>query len=225
MAEIIVALDHKSATAALSLVDRLPKLRWAKVGAMLYVREGPAMVRALRERGIDVFLDLKWHDIPHQVTGAVRAAADLGVSMATVHTLGGPTMLAAAREAAAAMRLVGVTVLTSLSAGELAVVLGRDTAATEREALRLGHMALDAGLAGVVASPLEVAAMRAAFGVGPWIVVPGIRPLGEDADDQRRTADARSAAQAGASHLVVGRPITGSANPSLVYERLCDEAS
>jgi orotidine-5'-phosphate decarboxylase len=86
-------------------------------------------------------------------------------------------------------------------------------------------MALDAGLAGVVASPLEVAAMRAAFGVGPWIVVPGIRPLGEDADDQRRTADARSAAQAGASHLVVGRPITGSANPSLVYERLCDEAS
>jgi orotidine-5'-phosphate decarboxylase len=224
MAEVIVALDHDSGAAALALVERLPGLRWAKVGATLYVREGPAVVRALRDRGVDVFLDLKWHDIPRQVAGAARAAADLGVSLATVHGLGGPAMLAAARAAADAMRLVAVTVLTSHDAGELAQVLGRADAVPEREVLRLARLALEAGLDGVVAGAAEVRALRAALGPSPWIVVPGIRPAGGPPDDQRRTADPRTAAAAGASHLVVGRPVTGASDPGRVYHLLSEEA-
>jgi orotidine-5'-phosphate decarboxylase len=224
MAEVIVALDHDSGAAALALVERLPGLRWAKVGATLYVREGPAVVRALRDRGVDVFLDLKWHDIPHQVAGAARAAADLGVSLATVHGLGGPAMLAAARTAAGAMRLVAVTVLTSHDAAELAQVLGRADAVPEREALRLARLAVEAGLDGVVSGAAEVRPLRAALGPGPWIVVPGIRLPGEPPDDQRRTADPRTAAAAGASHLVVGRPVTGASEPGRVYHLLSEEA-
>jgi orotidine-5'-phosphate decarboxylase len=224
VAEVIVALDHDSAAAALALVERLPGLRWAKVGATLYVHEGPAIVRALRDRGVDVFLDLKWHDIPHQVAGAVRAAADLGVSLATVHGLGGPAMMAAARHAAGALRLVAVTVLTSHDAQELSRILGRGDAAPEREVLRLAQLAMEAGLHGVVAGAGEVAALRAALGPVAWMVVPGIRPAGGPADDQRRTADARTAAVAGASHLVVGRPVTGASDPGRVYQLLCEEA-
>lgn len=225
MAEVIVALDHDSASAALALVERLPGLRWAKVGATLYVREGPAIVRALRDRGVQVFLDLKWHDIPYQVAGAVRAAADLGVSLATVHALGGPAMMAAAGEAARAMRLVAVTVLTSHDETELGRVLGRPAASPGAEALRLARQAVQAGLAGVVAAAGEAAALRVALGPSAWLVVPGIRPAGSAADDQRRTAEPSAAARAGATHLVVGRPITGAADPSRVYQRMCEEAA
>ncbi|HET7039514.1 MAG TPA: orotidine-5'-phosphate decarboxylase [Gemmatimonadales bacterium] len=224
MAEVIVALDQDSAAAALTLVERLPGLKWAKVGATLYVREGPAVVRALRDRGVEVFLDLKWHDIPNQVAGAARAAADLGVSLASVHTLGGPAMLQAARAAAGPMRLVGITVLTSHDAAELGTVIGRSAVRPEDEVLRLAGIARDAGLAGVVAGAGEVAPIRKALGGQMWLVVPGIRAAGSPPDDQRRTADAGSAARAGATHLVVGRPITGAVDPDLVYQRLCQEA-
>jgi orotidine-5'-phosphate decarboxylase len=224
VAELIVALDHDSAPSALALVERLPGLRWAKVGATLFGREGPAVVRALRERGIEVFLDLKWHDIPHQVAGAVRAAAHHGVSLATVHALGGPAMLGAAKAAAGALRLVAVTVLTSHDATDLARVLGRGDARPEQEVLRLARLAVEAGLDGVVAAADEIAPLRAALGSTPWIVVPGIRPAGGAVDDQRRTADARTAAAAGASHLVVGRPITGASDPGRVYQQLAEEA-
>lgn len=224
MAEVIVALDQDSSAAALALVERLPGLKWAKVGATLYVREGPAVIRALRDRGIEVFLDLKWHDIPYQVAGAVRAAADLGVSLASVHTLGGPAMLKAAREAAGSMRLIGITVLTSHDAAELGTVVGRPDVHPEAEVLRLARLAVDAGLAGVVAGATEIAPIRKALGRELWLVVPGIRPAGSLPDDQRRTAEAGSAARAGATHLVVGRPITGAVDPDLVYQRLCEEA-
>lgn len=224
MAEIIVALDHESAAEMLALVDRLPGLRWGKVGATLFAREGPEVVRMLRGRGIRVFLDLKWHDIPHQVAGAVRAAAALDVELATVHALGGAAMLKAAQEAAGPMRLVAVTVLTSHSAAELGEVLGREEADPAAEADRLARLARSAGLAGVVASPVEALRLRALLGPDAWLVVPGVRPSGSPADDQRRTATAEVAARAGASHLVVGRPVTRAADPQAVYEGLCREA-
>jgi orotidine-5'-phosphate decarboxylase len=224
VAEIIVALDQPGAAAALALADRLPGLRWAKVGATLFAHEGPAVIRALQQRHIRVFLDLKWHDIPHQVAGAARVAADLGVSLATVHALGGREMLAAARAAAGPMALVAVTVLTSHTAQALGEILGRDDLELRAEVLRLGQLAAGAGLAGVVSSPLEVADLRAALGPAAWIVVPGIRPAGSSPDDQRRTGAAAAAVGAGATHLVVGRPISGADEPAAVYQRLCEEA-
>jgi orotidine-5'-phosphate decarboxylase len=224
VAEIVVALDHQDGRRALALVDSLQGLRWAKVGATLFLREGPAMIRALRERGILVFLDLKWHDIPHQVSGAVAAASSLGVSLATVHALGGRDMLTAARAAAGAMQLVAVTVLTSHTDAAFGEVLGRQVEARS-EVIRLGQLAGAVGLAGVVASPLEVAPLRAALGPAALIVVPGIRPAGTAANDQRRTADAATAARAGATHLVVGRPITEADDPVAVYQRLCLEVA
>jgi orotidine-5'-phosphate decarboxylase len=224
VAEIIVALDQPEAGAALALVDRVPDLRWAKVGATLFTREGPAVIRALQHRGVSVFLDLKWHDIPYQVEGAVKVASELGVSLATLHALGGREMLAAAREAAGSMPLVAVTVLTSHTDAAFGEVLDRRLE-IRSEVLRLGRLAAEAGLAGVVSSPLEVAALRAVLGPGAWIVVPGIRPAGSVPDDQRRTAAAAAAVEAGATHLVVGRPITGAAEPALVYQRLCEEVA
>jgi orotidine-5'-phosphate decarboxylase len=223
MAELIVALDHDDGDAALRLVDRLPGVRWVKVGATLYVREGPAVVTALRERGIRVFLDLKWYDIPHQVAGAVRAAAGLGVELATVHALGGVEMLGAAAAAAGGMRLVAVTVLTSHTAATYGEAVGRIPTDMAAETRRLAELAVHAGLDGVVSAAGEVAALRRALGPGPWLVVPGIRPAGAPADDQRRTAGAREAVDAGATHLVVGRPITGAADPIRVYEAMCKE--
>jgi orotidine-5'-phosphate decarboxylase len=225
MAELIVALDLDSADDVERLLDRLPGVRWAKVGSTLFTREGPGIVRRLQRRGIWVFLDLKWHDIPHQVAGAVRAAADLGVDLATVHALGGPAMMAAAQEAAGTMRLVAVTVLTSHSGRDLADVLGRPGADAAAEVERLARTAGESGLAGVVASPMEVARLRRILGPGAWLVVPGIRPGGSPVDDQARTASVREAVHAGATHLVVGRPITRAAEPSLVYQAMMEEAT
>lgn len=225
MAEVIVALDLDSSADVERLLDRLPGLHWAKVGATLFAREGPAVVRLLQRREVRVFLDLKWHDIPHQVAGAVRAAADLGVDLATVHALGGPAMLRAAQHATDAMRLVAVTVLTSHAATELAAILGRADARPEAEAERLARMVADAGLAGVVTSPVESAKLREILGPEAWLVVPGIRPGGSPPDDQVRTASAAEATAAGASHLVVGRPITRSTDPQAVYQTLCAEAN
>jgi len=224
MAEVIVALDLDSAAAVDRLLDQLPGLRWAKVGATLFTREGPGIVRRLQDRGVRVFLDLKWHDIPHQVAGAVRAAADLGIGLATVHALGGPAMLAAAQAAAGDMPLAAVTILTSHSPAELAAVLGGGAPDPAREAERLARMAVGAGLAGVVASPLEAARLRPALGHGAWLIVPGIRPAGSPPEDQARTATASDAVRWGATHLVVGRPIIRAGVPGAVYQQLCTEA-
>lgn len=224
MAEVIVALDLATASAVERMLDRLPGLRWAKVGATLFTREGPTVIRVLEQRGVRVFLDLKWHDIPHQVAGAVRAAADLGVALATVHALGGPAMMAAAQAAAAGMPLVAVTILTSHAPPDLAAVMGSDAADPGTEAERLARMAMRAGLAGVVASPLEAARLRAALGPAALLVVPGIRAIGSPADDQARTATAGQAVRQGATHLVVGRPITGADAPEAVYQGLSAEA-
>jgi orotidine-5'-phosphate decarboxylase len=201
------------------MLDRLPKLRWVKVGSVLMTAAGTGLVRELRARGLQVFLDLKWHDIPSTVAGAVRAAGELEVAMATVHTLGGPTMLKAAAGAApASLALVGVTVLTSHEESEYAAVVGRPSVKLLDEASRLARSAISAGLAGVVCSPLEVERIRAGVGEEALIVVPGIRRPGDAEGDQSRTATPAEAIRDGATHLVVGRPILTAEDPAAALE-------
>lgn len=224
MAEIVVALDLPGGTEALRLLDRLPDARWVKVGPILMTREGPALLRTLIDRGHRVFLDLKWHDIPNTVAGAVAAARDLGVSMATLHTLGGPAMMeAAARVAAPELDLVGVTVLTSHDPGSYAGAVGRREVDLAAEVERQSAAAMAAGLAGVVCSPREVGRVRPVVGDGR-IVVPGIRRRGDAAGDQVRVATAAEAAAQGATHLVVGRPILLAADPAAAHQALLEEA-
>lgn len=223
MVELIVAFDVPSGRAALDLAGRLPGLRWAKLGPALYVREGPVLMREFTARGIQVFLDLKWHDIPSVVAGAVAVAQLEGAAMATVHALAGPAVLAAAAHAGGGdLALLGVTVLTSHTAGEFERVVGRGVPDLAFEAERLARLALTAGCRGVVASGRELTLLRAAFGPTPWIVVPGIRAPEDVAGDQARTVSAADAARGGASHIVVGRPITQAADPVAVYRRLLD---
>jgi orotidine-5'-phosphate decarboxylase len=176
--------------------------------------EGPGLVRELAGRGLSVFLDIKWHDIPNTVESAVRSARGLGVRMATVHTLGGPAMLRAAAAAAEdAIAMLGVTVLTSHDEGEYAATLGRPSVRLLDEAARLARSAISAGLAGVVCSPLEIDRIRSGLGPEPLIVVPGIRRPGDQAGDQSRTATPEEAVRQGATHLVVGRPILTAPDP------------
>jgi len=215
-AELIVALDVADRAAAARAVATLaPAVRFFKVGLELFTAAGPAAVEEVRGAGARVFLDLKIHDIPATARGAARSAARLGADLITVHALGGPAMIAAAREsveaADTATRVLAVTVLTSLADEELAA-LGVAGPAAEA-AVRLGRMAVRAGAHGLVASPREVAPLRAALGPSVVLVVPGVRPAGADAGDQRRTLTPRETVAAGADYLVVGRPILASADP------------
>jgi len=224
VAEVILALDVPSADVGRRLLDRLPRLRWVKVGSVLMTREGAPMVSELRERGLQVFLDLKWHDIPNTVAGAVEAAASLGVAMATVHTLGGEAMLRAAQAKAGPVGLVGVTVLTSHDAAGYAAATGRGGVLLEAEAARLAGVAAQAGLRGVVCSPHEIGVVRPALPEGAWVVVPGVRRLADAVGDQARVATPAEAAQRGATHLVVGRPLLQAADPASVLDELQGEA-
>ena len=224
MAELVVALDLSTADDAEALVDRLPDLEWVKVGPILFVQEGPTIVDRLKQRGLSVFLDLKWYDIPNTVAGAVTAAAQRGVDLATVHALGGAGMLDAAAAASGPMELVAVTVLTSYGPDGYWNTVGRKGVPDlGSEVGRLAELAIGAGVEGVVASPLEVPALRSALGPDPLIVTPGIRPSDSNRDDQRRTAEPASAVRAGATHLVVGRPITRAEDPAAVYDRIRQE--
>jgi orotidine-5'-phosphate decarboxylase len=225
VADLVLALDVAGASEAFALLDRLPTLRWVKIGSILMTREGPALVRQLGDRGLNVFLDLKWHDIPHTVAGAVAAARDLGVAMATVHTLGGRAMLEAAAVAAGSgLALVGVTVLTSYDASTYGVALGRGEVELDSEVERLARAALEAGLRGVVCSPREVSLLRKVLGPDAYIVVPGIRRGSDPAGDQVRVSSAEDASRRGATHLVVGRPVLEAKNPAGVLEELMREA-
>jgi orotidine-5'-phosphate decarboxylase len=226
VSEVIVALDLPSGDEALRLLDRLPDVAWVKVGSILMTREGPGLVRRLVDRGLRVFLDLKWHDIPNTVAGAVAAARDQGVSMATVHALGGPRMLeAAAAEAGEALGLVGVTVLTSHDAATYGAAVGRDGVDLLAEVERHAAAAIGSGLRGIVCSPQEVARVRARVGAGAWLVVPGIRRAGDAAGDQVRTAGPADAVRAGATHLVVGRPILAAGDPGAAFAAIRAEAA
>jgi orotidine-5'-phosphate decarboxylase len=224
MAELILALDVPREADALRLLDRLPTLRWVKVGPILMTREGPSFLRALTGRGLKVFLDLKWHDIPHTVAGAVAAAREVGVAMITVHTLGGKAMLEAATVAGAGeIALLGVTVLTSHEPASYAQAVGRSDVDIPREVERQALIAAEAGLQGVVCSPREVSLLRRRLGSGFQIVVPGIRRRTDPAGDQARVATAKDAVANGATHLVVGRPVLQAPDPEAAYEEFLKE--
>ena len=225
MAEIVLALDLPEADAALRFLDRLPELRWVKLGPILITRAGAPFVQKLAARGLRVFLDLKWHDIPSTVAGAVGAARELGVSMATVHALGGSGMLeAASRTAGDTVALVGVTVLTSYDAASYAQAIGRSDVSLEAEVVRLAGVARAAGLQGIVCSPREIGAVRREWSGAPVIVVPGIRRRTDPPGDQIRVSTAGDAARDGATHLVVGRPLLQANDPAAVLRELSEEA-
>jgi orotidine-5'-phosphate decarboxylase len=225
MAELILALDVHSREEAFHILDQLPELGWVKIGPILMTREGPSIVRELTQRGLRVFLDLKWHDIPNTVAGAVTAGREIGVSMATVHTLGGPEMLKAAADAAGdALELLGVTVLTSHSADSYGSTIGRAKVDLTQEVERLGLIAARAGLRGVVCSPHEVSLLRRRLGPALDIVVPGIRRGSDAAGDQVRVATAEDAVHNGATHLVIGRPLLQSSDPAATFKAFLKEA-
>jgi orotidine-5'-phosphate decarboxylase len=224
VSELILALDVPRASDAFRVLDRVPELRWVKVGSILMTREGPDFVRILVDRGLKVFLDLKWHDIPNTVAGAVAAARELGVSMATVHVLGGSAMLEAAVVAAGGdLAVIGVTVLTSHDPASYAHTIGRNEVDLLHEVERQALIAALAGLRGVVCSPLEVSLLRRRLGAELYIVVPGIRRRSDPPGDQARVASAKDASSNGATHLVVGRPILHAEDPAAVLEELMKE--
>jgi len=214
---LIVALDVSTAVAARKIVAAVGDSAQAyKVGMQLYTAEGPSIVRELVASGRSVFLDLKYHDIPNTVAAAVREAAELGVSMLTVHASGGGKMLTAATVAASSRKpgllVLAVTVLTSLDDVELGKIGLR--ASVVEQVLRLTALARSNGCKGVVASAREAAALREEFGSDLTIVTPGVRPAGSGNDDQIRVVTPAEAIAAGASHIVVGRPITEAKDPA-----------
>jgi orotidine-5'-phosphate decarboxylase len=221
---LIVALDVPEEALAMVLVDALAgHVGMFKVGSQLFTSAGPDMVRAIVARGERVFLDLKFHDIPNTVAGAVASAARLGVSLLTVHGLGGKAMLEAAAGAIPAMgtRLLAITVLTSHDERTLGEVgVGRTLPEEVRE---LARLARSAGIDGVVASPHEVPLLREACGKDLLIVTPGIRPAGARAGDQARAATPAAALAAGADYLVVGRPVTEAADPAAAARAIVKE--
>jgi orotidine-5'-phosphate decarboxylase len=228
---IIVALDGMEPARALAFCAAVPGLRWVKVGLELFTAAGPEVVQELRAQGLRVFLDLKFHDIPATMAGACRSAARLGAELITVHAAAGSEALAAAAAAAraeaeacglAAPTLLAVTVLTSWEAERFRTEL----AIAEPPATyvpRLAGLAAAAGIGGCVCSPLEVAALRAAHPLPFALVTPGIRPAGAERGDQARVLGPAEAIAAGASQLVIGRPITAAADPAAAFTACCAE--
>ncbi len=211
----IVALDVRTLDEALTLVDRLGEdADFYKVGSELFTAAGPDVVRALRDRGKDVFLDLKFHDIPNTVAGACRSAAALGARILTVHASGGRRMLEAARDAAGdGCGVLAVTVLTSLDAAELGQAWGRSAPVIEDEVLRLAERAAQAGLHGIVCSGQEAAQVRDRHGDALALLIPGLRASGAATQDQSRVVTPEAALEAGASYLVLGRMVSGAEDP------------
>jgi orotidine-5'-phosphate decarboxylase len=216
----IVALDYPDSDSAMQLVQTLDqRCRFYKVGSELFAAAGPEVVQWLRDFGCDVFLDLKFHDIPNTVAGAVRKVASMGVRLATVHASGGSRMMRAAVEAAGdKCGILGVTILTSLDDAQLGEAWGKDRVDVENEVLRLAELTRSAGAHGIVCSGQEAMAVQSRHGDGLKLLVPGIRLDGDSAGDQSRVVSPAAAAQAGASYIVVGRSVTGSANPRAAME-------
>jgi orotidine-5'-phosphate decarboxylase len=215
--KLIVALDVPDAASAANLVAKLDgTCLWFKVGLELFTAAGPGVIEPLLRRGHSVFLDLKFHDIPNTVAGALRSAASLGVHLLTVHASGGPAMLIAARAALAHLphppQLLAVTMLTSIDQAQ-AHAIGFDRSPSD-QAISLARMSLDAGINGFVCSPHEVEAIRALAGPEAVLTVPGIRPSGSELGDQKRVSTPAETLRRGASYLVVGRPITQATDPA-----------
>lgn len=223
---VIVALDYPAAEPALALAEHLdPALCRLKVGKELFTRCGPSLVETLHARGFEVFLDLKFHDIPNTVAGAVRAAAELGVWMVNVHAGGGRRMMEAARDALSSFAqpplLIAVTVLTSMAEEDLRE-LGY-TESAEQRVLRLAALAASSGMDGVVCSAIEAAPLRRDRGNGFCLVTPGIRLQGDAAGDQRRVVTPADAISRGADYLVIGRSVTGATEPLAALRRVHSE--
>jgi orotidine-5'-phosphate decarboxylase len=222
---LAVALDLPDAAQALLLVDRLgDTCQWYKVGMELYYAAGNRIVQQLRDRGFNVFLDLKLHDIPNTVAGAVRSATQAGASLLTLHASGGAAMMTAAAEAASAPgspRLLAVTVLTSMDASELAGIGIMSSPADQ--VLRLARLARSSGIDGMVCSAEEVSILRKETGPNTLLVIPGIRPAGSAVEDQKRIATPAQAIAHGASMLVVGRPITRATDPAAAAQAILEE--
>ena len=223
---ILCAIDTADLGAALRLAQALAgRIGGLKIGKELFTAHGPDAVARITGTGHQVFLDLKYHDIPATVSGAVRAAADLGCFVLTVHASGGPEMLRAAAGAAADSSnpplVVGVTVLTSLDDGDLDAV--GQSGPVSQQVLRLARLARACGLGGVVCSPHEIAELRGALGGDFKLIVPGVRPDWASADDQKRVMTPAEAVAAGADYLVIGRPITRAADPTEAARRIADE--
>lgn len=208
------------------LLDTLGTPALCKIGLELFTSQGPSVVKAVQARGSQVFLDLKFHDIPNTVAHAVKSAAGLGVAMTTLHASGGPVMLEAAAKAAAAsgnsdLLLLAVTVLTSMDSAQLSST-GINVEPKE-QVLRLAGLASASGIGGIVCSPLEVAAIRKSLGNDLRIVTPGVRPSWADAGDQKRVMTPSEAVDAGSDWLVIGRPITAAENPREAYAKVVEE--
>ncbi len=224
--KIIVALDYPDAASALALVERLePALCRLKVGKELFTLAGPQLVEQLQRRGFEVFLDLKFHDIPNTTAQACKAAAALGVWMVNVHASGGRRMMEAARDGLAGVakrpKLIAVTVLTSMAQQDLQD-LGITVSPAE-QVLRLAALAQSSGMDGVVCSALEAAMLRKQAGAAFCLVTPGIRPADAAADDQSRIMTPRAALQSGSNYLVIGRPITKADDPLLALQKITEE--
>jgi orotidine-5'-phosphate decarboxylase len=227
---IIIALDVQTKEEGMALVSNLKDARTFKVGLELFIAEGPALFKKLKALRKDVFLDLKLHDIPNTVAGAVRSAFRHGVQMMTVHASGGREMMAKAAETARQVSeelgrpkpiLLGVTVLTSLKGTDLEEIgVGPDVA---RQVVRLAGLAKAAGMDGVVCSPQEIEVLRKEFGRDLIIVTPGIRPLWAAAQDQKRIMTPAEAVAKGADYLVIGRPVTGATSPQEAFIKVVEE--
>lgn len=230
---IIVPLDVSSPSAALALVDRLPQVSFWKVGLELFVSDGPTILQELKARNKRIFLDLKFHDIPNTMAGACRAAAGYGVDLITLHAAAGKTALiqsvAATHTGAEAAGvkpplLVAITVLTSISTRALAYELKIPLELTDYT-LQMALLAQDAGLNGIVCSPQEAQQLRHRLPQGVVLVCPGVRPAWASGNDQQRIMTPVDTLRAGATYLVIGRPITASANPVEAFQRICDECA
>ena len=227
--KIIIALDVPDTDGALRLIDSIadhgepPAL--CKIGLELFTAEGPAVVKAVKARGCQVFLDLKFHDIPNTVTHAIRSAASLGIAMTTLHAVGGPVMMEAAAKAAAGtdLLLLAVTVLTSMDYDQLSST-GINVEPKE-QVLRLAGLAAKVGIGGIVCSPLEISAIRQSFDEKLRIVTPGVRPIWAAAGDQKRVMTPSEAVAAGSDWLVIGRPITAAERPKEAYAKVVGELS
>ncbi|NLE69571.1 MAG: orotidine-5'-phosphate decarboxylase [Clostridiales bacterium] len=226
--DVIIALDYPSREAALSFLDLFSgDTPFVKIGMELYYAEGPSLVREIKARGHQIFLDLKIHDIPNTAAGAVRSISSLGVDMINLHAAGGLAMMTAAAEALQGMpepapKLIAVTILTSLNQDALEQELWVPRALTDT-VLHYGQNAREAGLHGVVCSPLEAGMIHARLGADFLTVTPGVRFESKDAGDQQRVTTPAKARELGSDYIVVGRPITKAADPVAAYRRCMDE--
>jgi orotidine-5'-phosphate decarboxylase len=219
---LIVALDVSTRDQVETLLTRLAGIpSWVKIGLELFTSLGPSIVEDVARRGHSVMLDLKLHDIPETIARATASVANLGAGLCTVHAAGGRQMLEAAAAGAGAMRILAVTVLTSLDESDLAEI--GDIGPIEALVVRRAKLATQAGCGGIVASPNEVAALRRSLPAGSWIVTPGVRPSGAAMGDQKRVTTPAAARSAGADLVVVGRPIRDAADPAAMAQAIIDE--